>query len=48
MFVGALSTVACFLSSLVSLFSVSVKRDLVARLVKKVFEVDEVLSKHED
>lgn len=48
MLVGALSTVVCFLSSLVSLFTVSMKRDLVARLVKKVSEINEVLSKHED
>lgn len=48
MFVGALSTVVCYLSSLVSLVTVNMKRDLVTRLVYKVFEIDEVLSKHED
>jgi len=46
--VGALSTVVCFLSSLMSIFTVNMRRDLVARLVKEVSEIDKVLSKHQD
>jgi hypothetical protein len=48
MLVGALSIVVCFVPSLVSLFTVNMKRYVVARLVKKASEIDDVLSKHED
>jgi len=40
MLAGALSTVLSFLSSLVSLFTFNMKRDLVVMFVKKVSEVD--------
>lgn len=45
--VGALTTIVCCLSSLVSLITVNMKRDVVARLVGKVSEVDEELFKYE-
>jgi hypothetical protein len=46
--VGELSTVVLCFSSLVSLITVNMKRGLVARLVRKVSEVDEELLKHEN
>jgi 7tm Chemosensory receptor. len=46
--VTELSTALSFLSSLVSLFTVNMKRHIMARLVKKLSEIDEVLFKQED
>ena len=46
--VGALLTVIWLLSSLVTLFTGNMKRDVVARLVEKVSKIDEFLSNYED